>query len=159
SYASVILNTSAPPFDQKAARQAVAAGIDRAEILKTVFYDTGTIAYGPVPPTVFSYDKSFQPWQYNVGKAKEILAALNAPSCLSFTMEVTSGSPATIQLAQLIKDQLGKAGITMEIQQLEFAKILEDQASGNFQATLIGWSGRIDPDGNMYNMVHTGSAL
>ncbi len=73
--------------------------------------------------------------------------------------KISSGSPTTTQLAQLMKDQLAKAGITMNITQLEFTKVVDDQQKGNFQASLVGWSGRIDPDGNIYNQFHSGGSL
>jgi peptide/nickel transport system substrate-binding protein len=74
-------------------------------------------------------------------------------------MKVSAGSPTTTQLAQLIKDQLAKAGMTMNITQLQFTQVVDDQQKGNFQASLVGWSGRIDPDGNIYNQFHTGGSL
>jgi peptide/nickel transport system substrate-binding protein len=61
-----------------------------------------------------------------------------------------------LQIAQLIKSQLAKASITAEIQQLEFAKILELQSAHTFKGlTFVGWSGRVDPDGNTYDHVYT----
>jgi peptide/nickel transport system substrate-binding protein len=38
---------------------------------------------------------------------------------------------------------------------LEFGTLLEDSSSGNFQALALGWSGRIDPDLNIYDFVTT----
>src|SRR5207247_1256790 len=52
--------------------------------------------------------------------------------------------------------QVAKAGINVTITQEEAAKSSADQMSGNFQVIPFGWSGRIDPDGNIYNNFHTG---
>src|SRR5258708_25951172 len=50
-----------------------------------------------------------------------------------------------------------KAGIDMKIQSLEFAQILDQQTKHIFKdATLVGWSGRLDPDGNTYDHIVTG---
>jgi peptide/nickel transport system substrate-binding protein len=36
---------------------------------------------------------------------------------------------------------------------------LQAAYAGDFQAYLIGWSGRADPDGNMWQMLHTGGTF
>lgn len=159
AFASIQLYTQAEPFNKKELRQAVAEALNRDQIIKTVFFGVGQPAYGPIPPPSWAFDKSFTPYSGDVNKAKEYLKQAGKPDGFSFEMKVSSGSPTTTQLAQLIKDQLAKAGITLNITQMEFTKIVQDQQNGNFQATLIGWSGRIDPDGNMYNHFHTGGSF
>ncbi len=47
----------------------------------------------------------------------------------------------------------GDVGIDLTLQQLEFQTQLAHQASGDYQASLIGWSGRVDPDGNTYTLL------
>lgn len=159
SFASIELNTQSDPFRTKELRQAVAEALDREQILKTVFFGIGQVAYGPIPPPSWAYDPTFKPYSGSADKAKEYLKAGGKAEGFTFEMKISSGSPTTTQLAQLMKDQLAKANITMNITQLEFTKIVDDQQKGNFQATLVGWSGRIDPDGNIYNQFHTGGSL
>lgn len=158
-FASIELNTQSEPFNKKELRQAVAEAIDRDQILKTVFFGIGKPAYGPVPPPSWAFDPAFKPYGASVDKAKEYTKAGGKPDGFTFEMKVSAGSPTTTQLAQLVKDQLAKANITMNITQLEFTKIVDDQSKGNFQAALVGWSGRIDPDGNIYNQFRTGGSL
>lgn len=159
SFFDIELFTGAPPFDNKALRQAVAYAIDREEILKTVFFGVGSVGYGPIAPPHAAFDPSLKPYTYDAAKVKQKLAEGGKPEGLQFTMQVSSGSPLNIQLAQLMKAQMAKAGITMEITQLEFAKVVENQQKGQFQASLIGWSGRIDPDGNMFAFLTTGGSF
>src|SRR5688500_4176069 len=42
-----------------------------------------------------------------------------------------------------------EAGFDMKIQQVEFATSLQQAQKGDFEAYQIGWSGRVDPDGNL----------
>ena len=72
-------------------------------------------------------------------------------------MKITAGNATTSQLAQLMKDQVAKAGMTMNLIQLDFPTLIADTQAGKFGASLAGWSGRIDPDGNIYNQLHTGA--
>jgi len=43
-----------------------------------------------------------------------------------------------------------EAGFTVSLRPQEFASSLTDNDNGKHQAFLIGWSGRVDPDGNMH---------
>jgi peptide/nickel transport system substrate-binding protein len=53
--------------------------------------------------------------------------------------------------------QLKKADIDVQLTTLEFAQILKQQTDHVFKGmTQVGWSGRIDPDGNTYDHVYTG---
>ena len=47
----------------------------------------------------------------------------------------------------------------MTIVQQERTKTSTDQDAGDFQMLPFGWSGRADPDGNTYNIFHTGGGL
>lgn len=49
-----------------------------------------------------------------------------------------------------------EAGIDVQLRATEFASQLRDQQQGKFQMSRIGWSGRIDPDGNIHPFVTTG---
>jgi len=156
-YASIALNVRDEPFNKKELRQAFAEAVDRDQILKTIFFDVGKPAYGAFPPSNFAYDPNFKPYTGNASKAKEYLKAGGKPDGFTCEMKIRSGDPETSQLAQLVKDQVAKAGITMNLTQIDYPTLVADQQAGKYQANLTGWSGRIDPDGNVYNQLHTGT--
>jgi peptide/nickel transport system substrate-binding protein len=103
-----------------------------------------------VAPPHLGFDPSFKGIQYDPAKAKEKLAEGGRPNGFSFKLGITAGSPQTQLYGELLKDQLAKVGIQVELVQQEFNKLVSDTQNGNFQASLIGWSGRIDPDGDMF---------
>ncbi len=155
SFGGFMLNVKTPPLDNVHVRRAIAWGTNRQEILHTVFQDIGVLSQGPIPPSSWAYSSSFAPYSYNVANAKAELAQAGV-SNVTFTLLISSGSPTTTQEAQFIQAELQAAGITMNIKQETFATILSDTQAHKFQAALIGWSGRPDPDGNMYSWFHTG---
>ena len=159
SFDAFEFNTLKPPFDKKELRQAVAEAIDRAQISKTVYFGTEQVGYGPIPPSSWAFDPTLTPYTGSVDKAKQYLAAGGQPNGFTFEYLLAGGNPVGLQLLQLVKDQLAKAGITLNITQSDAPKIQADARAGNFQATGYGWSGRIDPDGNIYNQLHTGGGL
>ena len=156
-YASIALNVRDEPFNKKELRQAFAEALDRDQLLKTIFFNVGKAAYSAFPPSNFAHDPNFKPYTGSATKAKEYLKAGGKPDGFTCEMKITAGDPQTTQLAQLVKDQVAKAGITMNLIQLDYPTLVADQQAGKYQANLTGWSGRIDPDGNVYNQLHTGT--
>jgi peptide/nickel transport system substrate-binding protein len=144
------LNAGAPPFNDPAKRQAVAMAIDRYSILKNINFNIGVVAYGPIPPSSWAFDASEKIYdRADPAKAKSIATGF------TFTYKTTS-DPVNQQLAQLLQSELTQAGITMNIQTEEFAAYQQECQAHKFEACGVNWSGRIDPDGNMYAWWHTG---
>jgi peptide/nickel transport system substrate-binding protein len=135
--------------------KAVSMAIDRQELLERGYFNLGVVGYGTIAPSHFAFDANFKPFEKaNPAGAKALVQQIGKP--LTFDLIITAGSPVDLQLAQLIQAQLKAADITMNIQQLEFAKILEIQAAHTFKdMAFTGWSGRVDPDGNTYDHVYT----
>jgi peptide/nickel transport system substrate-binding protein len=158
AFASMIPNRR-PGFTFNEPRyiKAVAMAIDRREILDKVFFGVGTVGYGAIAPPHFAYDPNFKPFERPDPEGAKRLVAEVGKGQLQFEFLVPSGDPQTLQLAQLIQAQLAKADIKAEIVQMEFAQILQLQSEKTFKGmTLVGWSGRIDPDGNVYDHIYTG---
>ena len=58
--------------------------------------------------------------------------------------------------AQIIKQQLQKINIDVEIRSLESSVFFNKLGNQNFDMTVIGWVGFVDPDEFLYNIFHTG---
>ena len=159
SFYGIELNTQAAPFNNVHLRRAVEWGVNRQEILTSVLHGIGVVSQGPISPSSWAYDPNFHPYDYNVSNAKAELAQGGQPNGFSFTMLIASGSPLNTQLAQFIQAELQPVGIKVNIEQETFAKLLSDSAAHNFQAANLGWSGRVDPDGNTYAWFHTGGGF
>lgn len=159
SFFGIELNTQAAPFNNVHLRRAVSWAVDRQEILNSVLKGIGVVSQGPLSPSSWAYDPSFQPYTHNVDNAKSELQQAGMTSGFSFDLLISSGSPLTQQLAQFIQSELQPAGITVTIKQETFAALLSDSAAHNYQAALLGWSGRPDPDGNTYSWFHTGGGF
>ena len=158
SFGGIMLNTKAAPFDNVNVRQAIAWGVNRQEIVNTVFKGVGVVAQGPLSPGSWAYDNTFSPYTYDVNKAKAALQQAGQSS-VAFTMLIASGDPLGQQEAQFIQSELQPVGITVTIKEEVFATLLTDTAAHNFQAAVLGWSGRPDPDGNTYAWFHTGGGF
>ena len=66
---------------------------------------------------------------------------------------MTPNSPDQLRVAEVIQALAGEAGFDVSVNATEFATGLDRQTRGDFQAFLIGWSGRADPDGNTHTFI------
>ena len=63
--------------------------------------------------------------------------------------------PITLRLGQVIQAMEKPIGFNVILEPTEFATSLNHEDAGQFQLFSIGWSGRIDPDGNFYQFVNS----
>lgn len=155
SFFGIELNVTSAPLNNVHVRRAIQWGINRDEIVNTVLKGVGVTAQGPLAPGSWAFSDSFAPYHYDVNQAKSELQMAGMPQGAAFTLLIPSGSPLTTQEAQFIQSELEPAGIKVTIKQETFATLLSDTQSHHFQAALLGWSGRPDPDGNIYSWFHT----
>ncbi len=143
---------SKTPLGQDArVRQALDLSIDRVALNQVVFNGEYQPGNQWVPPTNPYYVKELPIPARDVGKAKALLAAAGAPNPVVETMAVNS--PELLQAAQVIQAMAKESGFDIRIKATEFASSLQLAVNGDFEAYQIGWSGRTDPDGNIYNFV------
>jgi peptide/nickel transport system substrate-binding protein len=156
-FQGIRLNTTKAPFNNKALRQAFAATLDREAINRVVFLGSVTPATTPFPPGSPAYSKAFPVTPPNLELAKKKLAEGGKPNGFSFTLLIGTGGVGA-QLAQLYQAFAKNAGIDMKIEQIEFGTLLARADKKDFDALALGWSGRPDPDGNIFDFFTTGAA-
>lgn len=130
-------------------RQAFEAAIDRDAINQVVFNGEFTVGNQWVSPKNPYYIEKMPVPKRDVAKAKKLLdeAGLKAPVTVDF---MVPNNPETRQVAEVIQAMTAEAGFDVKIRVTEFATSLKEAEEGRFQAFLIGWSGRVDPDGNSF---------
>ncbi|KAG0766558.1 hypothetical protein G6F22_017813 [Rhizopus arrhizus] len=52
-----------------------------------------------------------------------------------------------------------EAGFDLSLRPTEYAALQKESSAGNFQIVMLGWSGRVDPDGNVHAFVTCKGAL
>jgi len=149
-----MLNTTRPPFDNKALRQAVLYAIDNEAIVRGVWLGVGVPSNGPISPSSWAYDDTIKPIKRDLDKAKAKLAEAGMPGGFTFSFNIDN-TPIGIQEAEVVKAQLAEAGITMNVNVVDGARLLAEGNGKTFQASSYAWSGRPDPDGNTYQFFHT----
>lgn len=153
-YVGFYVNVTQPPFDNPYLRQAVDALIDRDALVKLIKNGAASAGRSPFAPGSIANGDSDKTTPPDVAKAKEFLAKAGKPDGFAFTFK-TGTSPDNQRIGEMLQNMLKPAGITLSIEKLEFGTLLDQTTKGNFQASALGWSGRPDPDQNLYDDVIT----
>src|SRR5712675_1332833 len=125
-------------------RQALDLSIDREAINQVVFNGEFTPGNQWVSPQHPYYQKSFPIRPRDIAKAKALLKESGATLPVAVDFMVPKGAENEA-VAQVIQSMAAEAGFDLKIRLIEFATSLKQAQAGEFQAFLIGWSGRIDP--------------
>jgi peptide/nickel transport system substrate-binding protein len=145
------------PLSQSAKmRQALDLSIDREAINQVVFNGEFKPGNQWVNPDHPYYQKAFPVRPRDIAKAKALLkeAGVTAPVGVDFMVPKGAETEA---VAQVIQSMAAEAGFDMKIRVTEFATSLKQAEAGEYQAYMLAWSGRIDPDGNSYIFLKTGA--
>ena len=139
------LNNEFEPFKDVRVRQAVAYAVDADEIIDKVSYGLGTKSGTPVIPGLEKYfnEELTNVYDVNIDKAKELLKEAGQEK-LSFKIRVPSNYQVHVDTAQVIANQLAKAGITVEIESVDWNTWLNRvYRESEFEATIVSVDGPI----------------
>ncbi len=156
-YQGITINVGAgsqsnqPLGKDKRVRQAFQAAVGREVINDVVGHGLFDPAQQPFPKASPYMDAGFPVTVRDVAKAKALLAAAGQPE-VSFELSY-GNTTTTASIAEMIQAMAGEAGFKISLRPMEFAAMLAEMQKGNFQVSLNGWSGRIDPDGNIHPFV------
>lgn len=156
-YQGITINTNhgeaanQPMGKDKRVRQALSLAIDRKVLSQVVFDGLYEPMNQPFNPGNQYLSAAHPVPARDVAKAKALLKEAGL-SKVSVELFVTN-NPVDAQLGQVIQAMAQEAGVEIQIRSTEFASQLRDQQQGKFQMSRIGWSGRIDPDGNLHQFV------
>ncbi|SDU31935.1 ABC transporter substrate-binding protein [Stappia sp. ES.058] len=132
-------------------RQAFSLSLDRDAINQVVFEGAFAPGNQPFPPTSPWYDKSHPVPARDVAKAKELMKEAGYET-LDVEVQVAN-NPVQTQMMQVVQAMAAEAGFNVKLKSMEFASLLADQSAGNYQGSQVGWSGRVDPDGNIHQFM------
>jgi peptide/nickel transport system substrate-binding protein len=130
-------------------REAFELALDRQGIVQVVMDNEATVGNQWVAPNNPYYAKNVPVPKRDVARAKALLkeAGVTNPS---FTLVTPTTSDAQ-RIALVVQAMAREAGFDVKIQSTEFATSLNMADKGDFEAYVLAWSGRADPDGNLYS--------
>jgi peptide/nickel transport system substrate-binding protein len=154
-YQGITINTNNGPKAQGAlggpdprVREAFELTIDRDALNQVVFEGQFVPGNQWVSPQSPYYVKSLPIPKRDVARAKQLLKEAGKPNPVIDFM--VPNDSERLQVAQVIQAMAAEAGFDLRIRATEFATSLDLGERGEFEAYLLAWSGRLDPDGNLF---------
>ncbi len=147
-----------PWGNDKRLRQALSYAIDRDALNQVVFEGAYAPGNQSFPPNSPWYNSSLPVEGQDLEKAKALLAEAGYPDGIDLEVQVPN-STEPLAVMQVIQAMAAQAGINISLTSKEFATLLADQSAGDYTASQIGWSGRVDPDGNNHQFVTTDGGI
>ncbi|MGH8712900.1 MAG: ABC transporter substrate-binding protein, partial [Casimicrobiaceae bacterium] len=130
-------------------REAFELALDRAGIVQVAMDGEADVGNQWVAPTNPFYAHNVPIPKRDVARAKALLKEAGVPNPSVTLMTATTTDAQKI--AQVIQAMVKEAGFDIKIQSTEFATSLNMADKGDFDAYILAWSGRADPDGNLYS--------
>ena len=159
-------NLAKPLFQDRRLRQAITYAINKQEIIDGVLLGLGRAANGPYKPDTWVYNDQVKSYPYDPAKSRELLAEAGWSDSngdgildrngekLAFTIVTNQGNDLRAKTAEIIQRRLKEVGMVVEIRVVEWATFLKEFIfPGNFDATILGWTGGPEPD--QYNIWHS----
>jgi peptide/nickel transport system substrate-binding protein len=149
-------NVGTPLAKSQFLRTAFDAALDRTTINKVVFGGLNLPDCYPLAPVSPWYKPTTAGLQCNLHANVALAKSLvKASGIANPTVHLMLGGtdPVNARLGQVIQSMEKAVGINVTVQPTEFTTSLNSATAGNFDAYAVGWSGRVDPDGNIYSQV------
>ena len=153
AFMNLWFNATKAPFDDPRVRKAFAFAIDREAISKAAFFGHGTPLYGPPTTSDSPYfqEDLAETFGFDPEKARALLAEAGHPDGLNIELGVYQGLAIYTTTAQIIQANLKEVGIDATIKLLEWANVVENKNSGNYDILVYGVSVKLpDPDAYSY---------
>lgn len=149
------LNTQHKPFDDVRVRQAIAYAINVDDIIEVVYKNTAIPGSSPISPKIPGYNKDVKNYEYNVEKAKKLLAEAGYPNGFKTSIWINDNTSRK-DIATILQDQFKTIGIDAAIETLEWGEYIDRTAAGEHDMYILGWvTVTGDPDYGLYPVFHT----
>ena len=141
-------------------RKAISMAIDRETIVQALYGEIGEVpTHSPMVPATFAYVDLGVP-TYDPVAAKELLAEAGYPDGFDLNMMTFDGYNKAVEMAEIVKEQLGEIGINVTIDSVDNATfnsifgITKEEMKYDMFIMGFGGSGT-DPDGSLRRVMKT----
>jgi peptide/nickel transport system substrate-binding protein len=155
NFRALYFNTTKAPYDNPKVRQAIAYAIDKKAVVDLALFGTGgVVAQGTtIPKGVFAINNS--PYNTrNVAEAKKLLAEAGLATGFEMNLYATSTYDFLRTPAEVIRDNLAEIGVRVKITTEDWTVYLPKALKSEFDATILGSSGQVDPDDYLFTQFH-----
>lgn len=147
AYQTLAINTATGALRDRRVREALERSIDRAVINQVALEGLFVPSNQPEAPGTSYHFSDLPPPPRDPGRARALLREAGHDR-FAFTLKVAN-SPVEAQVAQIIQAMAAEGGFDIRIETLEASTMVAATQRGDYDAAIVIWSGRPDPDGNI----------
>lgn len=142
------------PFGDPLIREAFDLSLDRDQINQVVYAGLQLPGCTPIPPSSAYFVKDLKCPTRDIAKAKDLIARSGKKTPINVDFKVFPGPEGT-RLGEVIQAQTKDAGFNVIVNPTEPNAGLQLSIKGQFALGYGPWSGRLDPDGNLYTFQYS----
>ncbi len=156
-------NTQKKPFDDVRVRQALSMAVNKQGLIDAFYNGLAQPAKNPLPPSIWGYNDNIKDYEYNLTKAKQLLADAGYPNGFEtdfWYMPVPRPYiPQGKKIAEAMQADFEKIGVKTKLVTEEWAPYLDKTGNGEHSMALLGWTGdNGDPDNFLYVLLDKDNA-
>lgn len=141
------MNNNIAPFDNELVRQAITYAIPYDKLLTDVMQGQASPMTSSVASSTPGFTAKGNTAEYDLDKAKDLLAEAGYPDGFTFDFTLGSGFQDWNDDAVLIQAELAKVGVTMNITNMARAQFLEAIATKQVQSYISRWTSFVNDPG------------
>ena len=165
-------NNRSALFKDKRARQAMSHAFPKERLLKEVYHGLGESTLSDVHPDSEYYNGELKPYAFDLGKAKELLAAAGWKDSdgdgildseidgvrkpFRFEVKYYQDAPEWDASLLIFRDELRKIGVDLQLKTLEFKELMRVWEDKDFDAVVGIWG--MDWDVDYFQLWHSSQA-
>jgi len=139
------LNADNEILSNEKVRQAISMAINKDEVIEASMFGYGDKIGSHLPPTSPDYYDTNDIIEYNPQKAKELLKEAGYENGFDIKLSLPKNYQLHVDAGQVIADQLGKIGINVNVELIEWGTWLSEvYGAKKFDMTVVGHTGRLD---------------
>jgi len=158
NYSYIGWNSTKPFFSDKRVRRAMTHLVNRELILDKIMFNLGAVVTNAFYINSPEYDKDIKPIPYDPARARALLDeagwtdhdgdGIRDKDGVKFAFEflIPGGSETGEKIATILKEELDKTGIAMEIRKTEWAVFTSRLNDRKFDAVTLAWSMGVESD-------------
>lgn len=148
-------NVEREPFTNPKVRQALSHAVNKQAIIDAFFSGLAIKAVNPLPPTLWGHNDDIVDREYDIEKAKQLLAEAGYPDGFKTTLWAMPVArdymPDAQKVAEVLQQEFAKINVQAEIVTYEWPTYLEKTKNGEQDMFFLGWTGdNGDPDNFLY---------
>jgi peptide/nickel transport system substrate-binding protein len=161
-------NFSNPILKIKKVRQAMTYALDRDKMLNDIYFSRGEVISGPFSPASWGYNPDVMPRNYNLQKAKALLASVGIrdnngdgiaeyqgrPIRLNLKIPLYSGNEGGLSVCLRFQNHMKAIGFNIKLEHREIVKWKKEvKEDHNFDIVFAEWL--FDNSSNIYSLFHS----